>query len=65
MALTYLEIDEEELEKCRWIEKYNDKFMANCKVEFHILSVLLSQKINKNEAYNSIKELYEKLIELH
>lgn len=46
--------DGEELEEHRWTKKQQEKFMF---VEFHLLSALPMQEINKIDTYHSTKEL--------
>lgn len=46
-----------ELEGHRLSKKKQEDFTANGKVEYHLLSVLLVQDINRASVYNSAKEL--------
>mgnify|MGYP003365547854 CR=1 FL=1 len=52
-------------EKCQWTKKEQAEFVANGKAEYHLLSVLPPQEVNRIGKYNSAKELWEKFLELH
>ena len=49
----------------QWSKKEQADHVANKKAEFHLLSVLPTQEVNRVGTYNSAKELWEKFLELH
>ncbi|XP_074556832.1 uncharacterized protein LOC141812726 [Curcuma longa] len=48
-----------------WTKKEQADAIANGKAEFHLLTVLPEQDVNRIGKYNSAKELWEKFLELH
>ncbi|XP_042375107.1 uncharacterized protein LOC121969211 [Zingiber officinale] len=52
-------------DKYHWTKKEQADFVANRKEEFHLLSILPPQEVNRIGVYESAKELWEKFLELH
>ncbi|XP_074560377.1 uncharacterized protein LOC141816505, partial [Curcuma longa] len=55
----------DEKEECLWNKKEQSESVANGKAEFHLLTVLPTQEVNRIGTYHSAKELWEKFLELH
>lgn len=58
------DVQEDDLEAHRCIKKWQKVYMANSKAEYHILSVLLPNEINQIGSFQSINDLWDKLVEL-
>ena len=58
-------VNGEELEKYLWKEKQRDEFMANARAEFHLLTTIPNEDLDKVGEYNSAKELWEKFLKIY
>ena len=55
----------EELDKRLWNEKQRNESMANGRAEFHLLSIIPDEDIDRVREYKSAKELWEKFLNIY
>lgn len=58
------DVDDDDLEDHRCTKKQREVYMTNNKAEYHILNVLLLDEINQIESFQSVNDLWDKLVEL-